>query len=86
MAVAGDFRGDDPVDLAIGAVMRERRIAAEHAAAMCVHHTSADRVIDLKPDLVKPLQQKTHAPLTAAMQCSYLARFAPGGNGFKAGT
>jgi hypothetical protein len=42
--------------------MRECRIAAEHAAAVGVHHAAADRVIDLEPDLVKTLQQKPTSP------------------------
>jgi hypothetical protein len=39
--------------------MRERRVASEHAAGMGVHHASAHRVIDLKTDFIKSLQQKS---------------------------
>src|SRR4051794_15531393 len=81
--MAGDLRSDDAVAFGIGAVMRERRIAAEHAAAMGVHHAAADRVIDLEPDLVETLQQNPNPP-TLAMQCGYLAWFARRGNGIEA--
>jgi len=62
VAMAGDLGSNDPVGLVVGAVMRERRIAAEHAAAIGVHHAAADRVIDLEPDLVKTLQQQPIPP------------------------
>jgi hypothetical protein len=60
--MAGDLGGNDAVDLLKGAVMGERRIAAEHAAAVAVHHASADRLVDLESDLVKTFEQPTRLP------------------------
>ena len=59
VAMAGDCGGDDAVNLFEAAVMGERRVATEHAAGMGVHHAPADRIVDLKTNLVKPLQQKS---------------------------
>jgi hypothetical protein len=59
VVVAGDFGGDDAVHFLVAAVMRERQVTAEHAAGMGVHHASADRVIDLKTDFIKSIQQKS---------------------------
>jgi hypothetical protein len=54
--------------------MRERRIAAEHAAAMGVHHAATDRVVDLESDLVKSLKQNNHVPSDQAASLAWFAR------------
>ena len=48
-----DLDRDLVADLLVGADMGEGRIAAEHPAVARVHHAAADRIAELKPDLVK---------------------------------
>jgi len=49
----GSILGGDLLTIAsIDAEMRKRRIAAEHLAVARIHHATADRIVELKPDLV----------------------------------
>jgi hypothetical protein len=59
VAMAGDLGGDDAINLLEAAVIGERGVATEHAAGMGVHHAPANRIVDLKTNLVKTLQQKS---------------------------
>jgi phage terminase small subunit len=67
-----DLDNNLTVGFQIGADMGEGRVAAQHLAAMRVHHAAADRLVDLEPDGVKaPKHVKS-----PAHQCwRYLARF-----------
>ena len=67
MPMAGYLGSNDTIDFLISAVVGECRIAAQHAAAMHVHHAAADRIVDLKPDLVEPLEQPPTPPSIPAM-------------------
>ena len=53
-----DLDGDLVADLFIGADMGEGRVAAQHLAVARIHHAAADRLAELKPDLVESFEHQ----------------------------